>query len=238
VPTSPRPQTAGWPSAKTLALSVWHPPPAPILESSRASCSSPRNSLGGRPQGLRQRPGDRQRRRRIQFGRHDAHHVPARIYQCPARIARLHRQADLEIARVIRRARQRRRGNAEGRRMNEELTPSRAGCRLVSSFFILPSSFAFDPPWPPSRPVSPCDWRQSAAVQTAQRLSTKPNHSPHQPFTTSRQSRQPAPHVAPKSQKLLGNGTVKAIRQVHRRRVGELILAAEVGQNDQRQPVD
>jgi len=181
VPTSPRPQTAGWPSAKTLALSVWHPPPAPILESSRASCSSPRNSLGGRPQGLRQRPGDRQRRRRIQFGRHDAHHVPARIYQCPARIARLHRQADLEIARVIRRARQRRRGNAEGRRMNEELTPSRAGCRLVSSFFILPSSFAFDPPWPPSRPVSPCGWRQSAAVQTAQRLSTKPDHSPHPP---------------------------------------------------------
>jgi hypothetical protein len=59
---------------------------------------------------------------------------------------------------IIRRARQRRRGNAEGRRMNDELTPTRAGCRLVSSFFIHTSSFAF--PWPPSRPVSPCDWRQ------------------------------------------------------------------------------
>jgi hypothetical protein len=53
-------------------------------------------------------PGGRQRRRRIQFGRHDAHHVPARVHQRPARIARLHRQADLKIARVIRRARQRR----------------------------------------------------------------------------------------------------------------------------------
>jgi hypothetical protein len=30
---------------------------------------------GGRPQGLRQRPGGRQRRRRIQLGRHDAGNV-------------------------------------------------------------------------------------------------------------------------------------------------------------------
>src|ERR1017187_9285349 len=42
---------------------------------------------------LRQRTGGRQRRRRIQFGRHDAHHVPARVHQrtVPVRpIARLH----------------------------------------------------------------------------------------------------------------------------------------------------
>jgi hypothetical protein len=45
---------------------------------------------------------------RQHLGRHDAHHVPARVHQRPARIARLHRQADLEIAWVIRRARQRR----------------------------------------------------------------------------------------------------------------------------------
>ncbi len=70
MPTSPPPQTTH-PSCS--ALSVWHPPPAPIPGSSRANCSSPRNSLGGSPQGLRQRPGGRQRRRRIQFGRHDVH---------------------------------------------------------------------------------------------------------------------------------------------------------------------
>ena len=57
---------------------------------------------------LRQRPGGCQRHRRIQLGRNDAHHVPVRLHQRAARIARLHRQADLEITRVIRRAGQRR----------------------------------------------------------------------------------------------------------------------------------
>jgi len=57
---------------------------------------------------LRQRPAGRQRHRRIQFGRDDAHHVPVRLHQRAARIARLHRHADLEITRVIRRAGQRR----------------------------------------------------------------------------------------------------------------------------------
>ena len=41
-----------------------------------------------------------------------------------------------------------------------------------------------------SRPVSPSDSRQSAAVQTAQRLSTKPDHSPRPPSPLSRQSSQ------------------------------------------------
>ena len=54
---------------------------------------------------LRQRPARRQRRRRIQLGRHDADDVAPVIHQRPARIARLHRHADLKIARVIRRAR-------------------------------------------------------------------------------------------------------------------------------------
>ena len=54
--------------------------------------------------------------------RHDAHHVPARVHQRPARIARLHWQADLEIARGIRRACQRRDFSfgKHGEMMNEE----------------------------------------------------------------------------------------------------------------------
>ena len=50
---------------------------------------------------LRQRPARRERCRRIQLGRHHAHHVAALVHQRAARIARLHRQADLKIARVI-----------------------------------------------------------------------------------------------------------------------------------------
>ena len=57
---------------------------------------------------LRQRPARRQRRPRIQLGRHDADHVAPLIHQRPARIARLHRHADLKIPRVIPRAGQRR----------------------------------------------------------------------------------------------------------------------------------
>jgi hypothetical protein len=48
--------------------------------------------------------------------------------------------------------------------------------RLPFYFFILHSYFFICFPWPPSRPLSPSDSRQSAAVQTAQRLSTKPDH--------------------------------------------------------------
>ena len=43
----------------------------------------------------------RQRQPRIQLGRHDADHVAPLIHQRPARIARLHRRADLKIPRVI-----------------------------------------------------------------------------------------------------------------------------------------
>ena len=57
---------------------------------------------------LRQRPARRQRRPRIQLGRHDADDVAPLIHQRPARIARLHRRADLKIPRVIPRAGQRR----------------------------------------------------------------------------------------------------------------------------------
>ena len=57
---------------------------------------------------LRQRPARRQRRPRIQPGRHDADDVAPLIHQRPARIARLHRRADLKIPRVIPRAGQRR----------------------------------------------------------------------------------------------------------------------------------
>jgi hypothetical protein len=40
--------------------------------------------------------------------------------------------------------------------MNEELTPARAGCRFVSSFFIHTSSFVLGhPPAPDSDAISP-----------------------------------------------------------------------------------
>ena len=56
----------------------------------------------------RRRPcGRRQHHRRIQPGRHDADDVAPFIHQRPAGIGRLHRHADLKVARLIRRAGQR-----------------------------------------------------------------------------------------------------------------------------------
>jgi hypothetical protein len=65
-------------------------------------------------------------------------------------------QQQAALHRVIHILRERRRGNEEGKRMNDELTPTRTGCRFVSSFFIHTSSFAFgSSPAPDSDGISP-----------------------------------------------------------------------------------
>src|SRR5208337_4932687 len=97
---------------------------------------------------------------RIQLGRYHADHVAVFIHQRPARIARLHRHADLEIPRIIHRTGQRRDlplaslGANPCKPMSGKPTvatvPPRFTLRLaamgsglkVSSFFILPSAFA------------------------------------------------------------------------------------------------
>ena len=164
-PTSPRLQTLGQPC---LALSVWPPRPGPIRGSSRANCSSPRSSHSLATTRWPPAPPPHTVAVRQHLGRHDAHHVPARVHQRPARIARLHRQADLEIARVIRRARQRRDFPRDGRAPAPWAQTPATRCPE-------------NPPWPPCRPVSPCGWRRWAAGQTARPLLTTPDHSPHQP---------------------------------------------------------
>jgi hypothetical protein len=102
---SPRLQTSVLPSP---ALQASRPLRGRIRGSRGGSCSSPRSSRS--PAARRSPPARRGRMVAVckHLGRHHAHLVPALIHQRAARIARLHRHADLEIPRVIPRAGQRR----------------------------------------------------------------------------------------------------------------------------------